>query len=114
MGQGESITCSIGESVGRATLSLRGNVGILLADELLSAAREAAEGTSVRVDLSEAEHLDLASWQILLSLKHTLAKRGGELLFEAVPDALSRFLSMAGLDTAFRVAPSPSTKEDLS
>jgi anti-anti-sigma regulatory factor len=114
MGQRESVRCLTGDAVGRATLELRGNVGILIVDQLLAAAREASTATQVHVDLSDAEHLDLASWQVLLSLKRTLARRGGALVIEAIPPALSRFLTIAGLDTPLGVTPGDAFAEDPS
>ncbi len=92
------VHCSRSEADNKARLSLRGSVGILIADELLAGARDVADMRNVSIDLSEAEHLDLAGWQVLLSLKRTLEAAGGRLELEAVPDALQRYLRISGLD----------------
>ena len=97
-GQVACTPCSEGEGV---RLTLRGPVSILLADELLQSAREAAEARAVTVDLSEAEHLDLAAWQVLLALQRTLAAADGHMDLVVASEPIRRFLAVSGLEAAF-------------
>lgn len=81
-------------------LSLSGTVNIMLAEDLLGAARRADPAGAVEVDLGEAEHLDTAALQVLLALREAVRGAGGTWAVTQVPDGVRRYLRLAGLEPA--------------
>jgi len=82
---------------GCATVSLTGTVNIMLADELLQAARQAASAPRVVVRLEDVEHLDTAALQILVALRHAVGLGGGACEVTGVPERVAGYLRLAGL-----------------
>ncbi|MDJ0974655.1 MAG: STAS domain-containing protein [Planctomycetota bacterium] len=80
-----------------AILTLEGDVTILVADELLTAAREAAGHGNVTVDLGGVEHIDTAGLQVLLALRRTLTGSSRTLTLANVPERVQRFLAISAL-----------------
>ncbi|MET0389274.1 MAG: STAS domain-containing protein [Polyangiales bacterium] len=61
----------------RTTLLIRGPVRLGEVPDLLEHARAAsARGMAVELDLSEAEHLHTAAWQVLMALEQDLQTKG--------------------------------------
>ena len=79
-------------------LSLSGTVNIMLAEELLGAARRIAPGGAVEVDLAEVEHLDTSALQVLLALREVVRGVGGTWAVVQVPEGVRRYLRLAGLE----------------
>lgn len=94
-------------------LHLAGTVGVFLAEELLAAARAlAVEGRDVVVRCERLEHLDASAMQTLLALRARLVAAGRVLLLADLPEAVARYLRLAGLDIhlpAAADAPAPAT-----
>ncbi len=97
MGQSGTTAAVTVHPEGGAALTLSGNVTILVADQLVASAREAAEHGDVTVDLSEVEHVDTAGLQVLLALRKTLHSRARRLVLRRVPEGVARFLAVSGL-----------------
>jgi anti-anti-sigma regulatory factor len=65
------------QHVDHTALLIRGPVRLGEVPNLLEHARAAsARGLPVTVDLSEAEHLHSAAWQVLIALERDLQRRG--------------------------------------
>ena len=79
-------------------LALAGTVNIMLAEELLGAARRIAPAGRVEVDLAEAEHLDTSALQVLLVLREAVRASGGTWAMGPVPDRVRHYLRLAGLE----------------
>ena len=97
MGQDGSVATVASVAGEGATLSLEGDVTILVADQLLAAAREAAEHGDVTVDLEGVEHIDTAGLQVLLALRRTLHGSSRTLTLANVPERVQRFLAISAL-----------------
>lgn len=91
---------------GGTRLSLGGTVNIMLAEELLGAARRIAPGGAVEVDLAEAEHLDTSALQVLLALREAVRAAGGAWAVRQVPEGVRRYLRLAGLEAVLLGTPS--------
>jgi anti-anti-sigma regulatory factor len=82
---------------GARVLHLDGVLNIA-ADALYAAARELLEhGENVAIDCSRADHLEGPALQILLALKHGLARKSRSMWLEGVQPELARCITSAGL-----------------
>ena len=79
-------------------LALAGTVNIMLAEELLGAARRVATDGPVQVDLAEVEHLDTSALQVLLVLREAVRAAGGTWAMGPVPDRVRQYLRLSGLE----------------
>jgi anti-anti-sigma factor len=79
-------------------LSLRGTVNLFTVSELHAAALGLLSAAlPVEVDCAEATHLDGAACQVMLALRADLRRADADLALVNVPDAVRRFLDLAGM-----------------
>ena len=80
------------------TVKLRGVLDAAVAHQVHQAALEAAaSGNNIVVCFSEAERLEAAPLQVLLSLQNGLAARGMSLRWSSVPETIGKYLDQAGI-----------------
>lgn len=97
----DEATCELAVDGEAVSLTLRGNVGLLVADQLHACARQALSEPALEVDLSEARHLDTSAWQILLALVRGRRKTGRTTRIVNVPASIESFLHLGGLAPEF-------------
>ncbi|MCW5978812.1 MAG: STAS domain-containing protein [Bryobacteraceae bacterium] len=86
------------ESEAEILIRLCGAVDIGASEAVLDAARQAASSTkAVRLDWSEADHVDLSALQIVLALDAALATDGRALEIGEMPPRVRQHVASAGL-----------------
>lgn len=92
----QPITVEASGNMTRVTLS--GTINLFVAGQLHQVALGLlTAGGRVSVDCRQADHLDGSACQLLLALKRDLRSRGGDLMLAGVPQAVDRYLRLAGM-----------------
>lgn len=90
---------------GILTIWLKGNVNFSNADELEKVLIDHIEKGSarIRIDLSQASHIDSVALAVLLRMVTKAREKKGDLRLASVPQILLRTLQLASLDSAFGI-----------